>query len=96
LPIFGLLAVTLSVLMSNAVQLTAFWYFSEKVYYIGYSWKLFFVYMLISISICLLVYYFDINFFLKLSAVLTFMSFAILFFKSQILQTINSLKLSKQ
>ncbi len=96
LPIFGLLAVTLSLLISNVVLLAAFWIFSEQVYYIGYSVKLFLVYMLISISICLLVYYFDISFFLKLSVVLAVISFAILFFKSQILQTFNSLKLSKQ
>ena len=96
LPIFGLLAVTLSVLMSNAVLLTAFWYFSEKVYYIGYSLKLFFVYLLISISICLLVYYFDINFFLKLSVVLGISSLMVLIFKTQIQQIINSFMPSKQ
>ena len=96
LPIFGLFAVSLSVLMSNAVLLTAFWYFSEKIYYIGYSLKLFFVYMLISISICLLVYYFDINLFLKLSSVIGISSLMVLIFKTQIKQIINSLMASNQ
>ncbi len=96
LPIYGLLAVTVSVLLSNAVLLSAFWIFSEWVYYIGYSFKLFITYLFISLGTCLIMYYFDISFFIKLSAVLAVISFAILFYKSKIMQTIKSLKLSKQ
>jgi O-antigen/teichoic acid export membrane protein len=95
LHIFGLLAVPLSVLVSNAVLLTSFWYFSEKVYYIGYSFELFFLYMLISISVCLLVYYCDISFFLKLSVVLSIVSLLVIIFKNQIQQFLNNLNLSK-
>lgn len=96
LPIFGLFAVTLSVLFSNAILLSSFWLFSEKVYYIGYSFKLFLLYLIISIAICLMVYYFDISFFLKLSVVLGAISIVLLIFKEVIMQTINSFKTIKQ
>ncbi len=96
LPIFGLFAVTLSVLFSNAILLSSFWLFSEKVYYIGYSFKLFLLYLIISIAVCLMVYYFDISFFLKLSVVLGAISIVLLIFKDVIMQTINSFKTIKQ
>jgi len=94
LPIFGLLAVTLSVLFSNVILLSAFWIFSEWVYYVGYSFKLFFAYLITSIGLYLILYYFDLSFFKRTVALLAVMSVVIICFKSQILQFIKSIKLS--
>lgn len=92
LPIYGLLAVALSVLFSNIILLFTFWIFSELVYYVGYSFKLFFAYLIISIGLYLILYYFELNFLKKIVALLAVMSVMIIYFKSQILQIIKSIK----
>lgn len=96
LPILGLYAVPLSVLFANVILLSFFWIFSEKVYYIGYSYRLFALYLIISIAIALMVYYFKISFFVKLSVFLGTLLFLILIFKDLIFHRINFFKTIKK